>query len=200
MVLFMDKLKVFHTGLEEIKSPDVHYGRRNADFGQGFYVSDNEEFVLRWAKSSSGKNSIINYYELDLNGLNVLRLKRGKKWFDYIFKNRSGFTDEYGDADVIIGPVANDTLYDTYGLITSGFLKKEDSLRLLMIGSAYTQIVLKKEKAAKQLKFLSSRVITENEALLYRKTVRQEEREFQSAFNEGLKTLANYEEIADMLE
>lgn len=43
-------LKLYHTGFEEIRKPDVHYGRSYADFGQGYYLSDNEEFVLHLAK------------------------------------------------------------------------------------------------------------------------------------------------------
>jgi hypothetical protein len=55
-------------------------------------------------------------------------------------------------ADVIIGPIANDTIYDTFGIITSGLLKDEDALKLLKIGPEYRQIVLKTERAVKNLR------------------------------------------------
>ena len=29
-----DILHLFHTGYAEIREPDIHYGRKNADFGQ----------------------------------------------------------------------------------------------------------------------------------------------------------------------
>ena len=35
-----DILHMFHTGYAEIREPDIRYGRKNADFGQGFYLSD----------------------------------------------------------------------------------------------------------------------------------------------------------------
>ncbi|MCR4955154.1 MAG: DUF3990 domain-containing protein, partial [Lachnospiraceae bacterium] len=53
--------------------------------------------------------------------------------------------------DVIIGPIANDTIYDTLGVLTSGFWSADQSLELLQIGPTYYQIVLKTPAAAKQL-------------------------------------------------
>ena len=46
------------------------------------------------------------------------------EWFDYIFSNSNGKKDYLSEYDVIIGPIANDTLYDTLGILTSGFIKK----------------------------------------------------------------------------
>ena len=39
---------LYHTGYQEIRVPDIHHGRINADFGQGFYLTANEEFARRW--------------------------------------------------------------------------------------------------------------------------------------------------------
>ena len=62
-------------------------------------------------------------------------------------------------ADVVIGPIANDTIFDTLGIISSGYLKPEDALKLLMIGPEYTQVAIRTEKAAKQLRFIRSEKI-----------------------------------------
>ena len=32
-------LRLYHAGFQVIPSPDVRYGRKNADFGQGFYLT-----------------------------------------------------------------------------------------------------------------------------------------------------------------
>ena len=42
-------MKLYHTGTLVIHEPDVHYGRKNADFGQGFYLTPDREFACRWA-------------------------------------------------------------------------------------------------------------------------------------------------------
>lgn len=85
------------------------------------------------------------------------RLSRDVAWFEYIFRNRRGMDSL--TADVVIGPIANDTIFDTLGVMTSGCLKPEDALKLLMIGPAYTQVAIKTEKAAKQLRFIGSEKI-----------------------------------------
>ena len=37
---------LYHTSFDIIKEPDIKRGRPNADFAQGFYLSDNEDFSL----------------------------------------------------------------------------------------------------------------------------------------------------------
>ena len=54
-------MKLYHTSNVEIRVPDIYRGRKNADFGQGFYLSLDWEFSCRWA----GKDNIVNEYELD---------------------------------------------------------------------------------------------------------------------------------------
>lgn len=38
------------------------------------------------------------------------------------------------EADVVIGPIADDTIFDTFGITSSGTLKPNDALALLRIG------------------------------------------------------------------
>lgn len=177
----IEKIRLYHTGFDEIRIPDVHYGRKNADFGQGFYTSSDEEFTRRWARTRRGEQTILNIYELDLSGLSVRHFERDLSWFEYIFSNRNRKPDTL-KADVIIGPIANDMIYDTLGITTSGFLNEEQSLELLMLGPVYVQIALKTEKAVRQLTWLSSEIITPDQVAEYRETVRQEEAAFQKAF------------------
>ena len=173
---------LFHTGYQIIASPDITIGRRNADFGQGFYLSDNVEFSKRWARSRKGETTYLNTYELDTDGLNIKRFGRDTEWFEYIYSNRSGRDDTLAGFDVISGPIANDTIYDTWGIITSGLLKKEQALRLLMIGPVYEQTVIKTEKAVNALRFIRAEEISPEEIASYRGTVRQEEEIFQQQF------------------
>lgn len=42
-------MKLYHTGNAEIRKPDIFLGRKNADFGQGFYLTPDVEFAHRWA-------------------------------------------------------------------------------------------------------------------------------------------------------
>lgn len=88
-----DILHLFHTSYAEIREPDIHYGRKNADFGQGFYLSDSDEFAGKWMRERKDAVIHVNAYELDLAGLQVLRFTRDKDWLDYILRNRAGYAD-----------------------------------------------------------------------------------------------------------
>ena len=178
-------MRLYHTGREIIKIPDITIGRKNADFGQGFYLSDDLEFSRRWVRE---RIPYVNIYELDENDLVIHRFSRDINWFSCIFRNRRGLVYEIA-ADVIIGPIANDTIYDTFGIITSGLLKDEDALKLLKIGLEYRQIVLKTERAVKNLRWISAEVLKPDEILKYRKIVAKEEKAFQKSFFEEVERL-----------
>lgn len=187
-------LTLFHTGFLEIRAPDLTVGRKNADFGQGFYLSDNEAFSRRWARARRGENTYLNRYELDLTELLVKRFSRDEAWFDYIFANRMGKADTLAGYDVIIGPIANDTLYDTWGVLTSGLIDRETAIAVLSVGPAYAQTVLKTEKAAAALRFTEAIILPPEEIAAYRETVRQEEAAFQEAFARKIGALPDLKE------
>lgn len=180
---------LYHTGYEIIKAPDVRRGRRNADLGQGFYLSDDAEFCRRWARTRKDLTVYLNVYSLDTEGLEVLRLERDAAWSGYIYANRTGHADIYPDADVITAPVANDTIYDTLGVTVSGTLTPEQVCSLLLIGPEYHQTAIKTERAANALRFIRADVIDPLETLSYRDTVRREEEAYQKLFFEALERI-----------
>ena len=175
-------MKLYHTSDRQIERPDIYRGRKNADFGQGFYLTPDSDFAVRWDR----EGAVINEYELDLTGLSVHTFSREQDWFDYIFKNRRA--QDGLEADVVTGPIANDTIYDTFGITTSGFLSREASLRLLLIGPEYTQTAVKSEKAASQLVWLGARKV--GDVSRCRKIVKEEEEEFQRLFAEEMEKIS----------
>ena len=118
-----------------------------------------------------------------------MRLERNAEWFDIIYRNRSLAAGAPEGFDVVIGPIANDTIYDTWGITTSGLLTREQSLELLMIGNVYLQAVVRTEQAAERLRWLSARELTEAEVAGYRQTVAREQEEFQLKFMETFNRL-----------
>ena len=75
---------LYHTSDRDIKNPDIHRGRKNADFGWGFYLTPDKDFTYRWAR----ENAVVNEYELDETCLDIYRFPRNGAWFEYIFNNR----------------------------------------------------------------------------------------------------------------
>ena len=179
---------LYHTGFDVIRQPDVRHGRRNADFGQGFYLTADMDFAHRWAREREGLPTVVNTYDLDPDGLAVHRFERDEDWFSYIFANRSGRKDTLSE-DVIIGPIANDTLYDTLGIITSGLLAPPDAMKLLMIGPEYRQIALKTPRAAELLRWVSAEVLSPESVAEYRSAVSEEETAYQKLFARKLEEI-----------
>ena len=172
---------LYHTSDREIRTPDIHYGRKNADFGWGFYLTPDRDFTYRWAR----ENAVVNEYELDENELNMHTFTRDIDWFEYIFNNRR-LRDSLA-ADVVIGPIANDTILDTLGIISSGFLKPEAAVRLLMIGPEYKQVVIKTEKALKQLCFIRSEKIERMDG----EALQMEQEAYQNAFAQEFEKIVD---------
>lgn len=153
-------MKLFHTSDTIIKEPDIHRGRSNTDFGRGFYLTPDESFAGSWARERTSTDIYVNRYELDTEGIRVKRLSRDEEWFTYIFDNRRGKTDSLADYDVIIGPIANDTLFETYGIITSGLLTPGQALELLGIGPEYTQAAIKTDAGAGALRWMGAEILS----------------------------------------
>ena len=91
------------------------------DFGRGFYLTDiqsqAEDMAIRRVKLADWGSPIVTTYEFDeriLNdkSINVLVFPSvSVKWAEFVLNNRDvnhkGFTHDY---DVVVGPVANDTV------------------------------------------------------------------------------------------
>ncbi len=174
-------MKLYHTGKEEIREPDLRRGRKNADFGQGFYLTPDREFTYRWAQD----DAVVNEYELDETGLNIRRFDRDEEWFSFIFHNRRA--EDGLEADAVLGPIANDTIFDTLGIISSGFLEPAEALKLLQIGPVYMQLAVKTEKALRQLRWTGAERIERQAADLRR----AEEEEYQAAFARAMKEISD---------
>jgi len=172
-------MRLYHVGFSEIKTPDLKIGRKNADFAQGFYLSNDLEFSYKWAKTRIDSNTYLNTYELDITSLNIKEFKRDNEWFNYIFKNRNNYEDELKDYDVIIGPIANDTIYNTWGILTSGYVSNDKALEVLTSGPIYYQVVIKTEKALNNLKFISSIILDKDKIKKEQLILRDEEENYQ---------------------
>ena len=44
---------LYHTSDRQIRKPDIHHGRKNADFGWGFYLTPDRDFTYRWARDNA---------------------------------------------------------------------------------------------------------------------------------------------------
>ena len=63
----MKEIIVYHDGTEIVEHPNCRIGRRNLDFGQGFYVTDISKQAVDWARlvaDKKGKHPVLNRYRM----------------------------------------------------------------------------------------------------------------------------------------
>ena len=62
--------------------------------------------------------------------------------------------------DIVIGPIANDTLYRVFRLFENGDIDRETAIKRLKITKLYNQITFKTVKAIDELQFIKSEAIS----------------------------------------
>ncbi len=159
------KMILYHGSNLTVNEPKLIPQNRFLDFGNGFYTTTNHEQAENFAKKVAfrrGGSAIVNVYELCENDLGNLRIKRfdfpNEEWLDFVSDHRNGtyLGDEY---DLIIGAVANDDVYRTLQVYSTGLLTKSQALDALRVKKLYNQYVFASKEAIKLLKFIESREV-----------------------------------------
>ena len=158
-------MQLYHGSIEVIEHPKILDQQRLLDFGKGFYTTTNIEQAERWAAIKQKRlvkttKAFVTTFELDelLLKSDTLSLKIFKQadeeWLDFIIHNRS--IDSAADYDIVIGPVANDTLYQTLTLYEVGILTKKETIARLKVHPLFDQVSFHNQKALEHLKFLNA--------------------------------------------
>ena len=161
-------MQLYHGSTELIKYPKILEQQRLLDFGKGFYTTTNKEQAERWAaikqkRTSMTAKAIITVYELDENLLNseILKVKiftqANEAWLDFVIHNRN--IESGTNYDIVIGPVANDTLYQTFILYEAGILTKKETIARLKVHPLFDQLSFNTQKALEYLKYIRSYVL-----------------------------------------
>lgn len=152
---------LYHGSNLTVSEPKLVTQNRFLDFGYGFYTTTNKKQAVGFADKVTKRRKegvpTVSIYDIDETAAfadcSVLRFDApDEKWLDFVSDNRAG--NYLGEAyDFIYGPVANDDVYTTFTLYTSGVLTKEQTLEALKVKTLYNQLVLTSEKALSYLKF-----------------------------------------------
>ena len=145
----MSNIIVYHGGTETIENPICKFGRKNLDFGQGFYVTNLREQAVTWANNMARNRkmpAVLNRYRLDREAiLQNARCKifkaYDKEWLEFIVGNRSG-QELAKDYDYVEGGVANDRVVDTINLYIAGLMELSTALRELSKHQPNNQICI----------------------------------------------------------
>lgn len=152
---------LYHGSNVIVEKPILISQNRYLDFGYGFYTTTNKHQAISFAdkvvrRRKIGKKIVTSYHfdeVIAFKDLSVLYFEYANEdWLDFVAKNRVG---EYTGIqyDLIFGPVANDDIYQTFTLYTSGVLTKIQTIETLKIKKLYNQVVFTTEKALTYLKY-----------------------------------------------
>lgn len=149
-------------------TPDILVCRKNCDFGLGFYATHSLEQAARWAKRQwkirMSSEAIVNKY--DITGLweSGVKVKifetTTEEWLDSVVACRKG-NDVFVGYDVVLGPVADDNVYETIRLYEVGVYTRDETIRRLKTKKLFNQIVFKTEAAVKFCRFIGSETCME---------------------------------------
>ena len=156
---------LYHGSNMEIDTIDLDKCRPYKDFGKGFYLTDIQEqaqrIAARTARMFKG-DPTLTAFEFDLkevmraSGLKVrIFEKPDREWAKFVMSNRDINTVQpCHDYDIVIGPVADDTIARLLRLYIENFISEEQLLRELTFSKVTSQYFFHSEAAIKMLKRL----------------------------------------------
>ena len=158
---------VYHGSNLAVEKPMLLNSARSLDFGSGFYTTMNLEQAKNFAHNVVNRNEglgipTVSFYEVDIEMLlreyNTLKFDTSNDdWLDFVYANRT--TKYAGERhDLVIGPVANDTLYRVFRLFENGDIDRETVKKRLKIVNLYNQIAFCTDKVICALHFIKSEV------------------------------------------
>lgn len=170
----MDKIMTIYHGSEQIvEVPTFGLGRKNNDFGLGFYCTESEELAKEWAVSSI-RSGFSNRYTLDTEYLNILNLNSPDytilNWIAVLVEHRlfsiktpvarrakryliDNFGVNVNAFDLITGYRADDSYFDYAESFLNNGISVEQLARAMHLGKLGEQIVIKSKFAFSLLKY-----------------------------------------------
>jgi len=160
-------LRLYHGSHVAVTMPEIRPLVRALDFGQAFYLTSNEDQAVKWARTSALRRgmgtpmvSVFDVVEESFHALETLKfIEPSGEWLRYVSRNRNqGFDDS--EADVVIGPVANDNTMPVLNLYFKGAYTEEEALRRLLPQRLHDQFAFKTGRALCCLRFVESREVS----------------------------------------
>ena len=167
-------LTLYHGSQVSVPQPKAKVGRKNLDFGPGFYLTKIRKQAEDWAVVMAGRKgrnaeAVLNTFQFDMNRAKAdgIRIKSfptyDLEWLDYVVACRRGkdYSNEY---DIVEGGVANDNVIDTVEDYEKGIITAEQALGQLKYKKVNHQLcILNQAVIDKYLTFTESIVLESEE-------------------------------------
>ena len=186
----MDKLiTIYHGSKQVVETPVFGEGRKNNDFGLGFYCTESNDLAKEWAISSL-RDGFSNRYTLDTEFLNILKLNSPEytilNWMAVLVEHRlfsikipvarrakayliEHFGVNVNAYDLITGYRADDSYFDFAESFLNNGITVEQLARAMRLGKLGEQIVIKSNFAFSKIRFEGFEVAEKNSYYVLRK-------------------------------
>lgn len=186
----MDKLiTIYHGSKRIVEVPTFGIGRKNNDFGLGFYCTESNDLAKEWAVSSLS-DGFSNRYTLDTEYLNTLHLNSPDytilNWIAVLVEHRlfsiktpiarrakqyliEHFGINVNAFDLITGYRADDSYFDFAEAFLNNTITVEQLSRAMRLGKLGEQIVIKSQFAFSKIRYEGFEVARKDEFYVLRK-------------------------------
>lgn len=183
------QIKIYHGSGKNIIKPIFGEGKKNNDFGLGFYCTKDINLAKEWAVSSL-KDGFANKYILNIDYLKILNLNSSEytilNWIAILVEHRlfslktpvaqrakKYLIDNFGinvnAYDVIIGYRADDSYFDYAESFLNNSITVEQLAKAMKLGKLGEQIVIKSQYAFSCLTYDGFEIAKKEEFYEYRK-------------------------------
>lgn len=182
-------ITLFHGSEKVIEAPSFGEGKRNNDFGLGFYCTETKKLAKEWAVSSL-RDGFCNRYTLDTEYMKILNLNSPDytilNWIAVLVEHRlfsiktpiarrakKYLIDNFGinvnAFDIVIGYRADDSYFDYAESFLNNAISVEQLAAAMKLGKLGEQIVLKSQFAFSRIRFEGFDVAEKEEFYVLRK-------------------------------
>lgn len=181
---------IWHGSPEIVERPVYGLGKKNNDYGLGFYCTEIGELAKEWACQKPSKDGYANCYELDMEGLSILNLSDKEfttlNWLAILANNRNfrastavskhgrdylldNFLPDISNYDIITGYRADDSYFSFARAFVNNVISLEQLTEAMKLGKLGEQIVLKSKAAFDAIKFVKYEIADSGEYYIKRK-------------------------------
>ncbi|MBQ9466504.1 MAG: DUF3990 domain-containing protein [Muribaculaceae bacterium] len=165
---------LYHGSYTGIEHPIATLGRKNLDFGQGFYLTSLKQQAEQWAQLVTERKTrngfpLLNIYTFDDELARQMCFRWVKfnsydiDWLNFVVACRMG-QELWKEFDIVEGGVANDQVIDTVEDYMMGIITDQQALGQLRYKNVNHQLCIINQKVIDScLKFVVTREVKPNE-------------------------------------
>lgn len=156
-----DEILLFHGSKNGIKEIKENGSRTNCDFGEGFYLTENENSAISFV--SDYPESSLYAFKIFINDLNIIEFSYDFEWMlaislfrekinEFISNEKiQKIKDKVQSADIVIAPIADNKMFEILNQFANGEITDIQALHSLSASRLGKQYVIKSKKALSRL-------------------------------------------------